>query len=285
MVASPSSERQAVGRGVTTTEFNAVWESIQENPHILEACFPAELSDAQREGMYRMIGGLANNSAVISSVRARISAAELLSLESASLTSEGSESNQQMSPSLLWEQLKQKFPCVICQDLQAAPTILSCSHSFCGACLDELLCSCKCLDDMDTEETETGTWGVGTGGGGRTGLGHTGTKQPSVMHECPSCKQEIHTYTYERLLCADLLRMVDNVPDCEAKQLWKERRALFLHRGNYVGTQAGLKYGPRGAEGVEEEDGGDDVWETLSWVVPALTFAVLALISIVRALK
>jgi hypothetical protein len=33
--------------------------------------------------------------------------------------------------------LKLKYPCVICQDVQAAPAVLSCTHSYCGACITD----------------------------------------------------------------------------------------------------------------------------------------------------
>ncbi len=38
--------------------------------------------------------------------------------------------------SQMWDELRIDFPCVLCQDVLAAPALLSCSHTFCGDCAE-----------------------------------------------------------------------------------------------------------------------------------------------------
>lgn len=180
------------------------------------------------------------------------------------------------SPTVHWEMLKDKYPCAICQDLLAAPSILNCSHSFCGSCLTDMIESCVLTntdgdDDAELDELQ---------------------QSCEIAYRCPQCKEEITNTTFERLLDSDIQRLVDAVPDCEAKKHWKERRGKFLKsqigkRG--AGKSAGAagsrrrNWGPhsRYRSAAEEED--EEFWETVKeYAIPILGFAVLALICVCR---
>jgi hypothetical protein len=96
-----------------------------------------------------------------------------------------------------WELLKEKYPCVICQDVLSAPHLLNCSHTFCFDCVTEYM-----------------TRAV--------------SKDAEVSHCCPSCNDEIKTWTYERLLDDDICQRVNNVSIADAERSdWRERREKF----------------------------------------------------------
>lgn len=95
-----------------------------------------------------------------------------------------------------WQELKDKYRCVICQDVLACPTILGpCSHTFCFECLDGYLKSCVSL--------------------------HPGV---DVEKRCPMCRTEITHQTFESLLHRDIEVAVSSIPDEEDRKTeWVDR--------------------------------------------------------------
>jgi hypothetical protein len=95
-----------------------------------------------------------------------------------------------------WQELKDKYRCVICQDVLACPTILGpCSHTFCFECIDDYITSCVSL--------------------------HPGV---DVDKRCPTCRTEITHQTFEALLHRDIEVAVSSIPDEEVRKTeWVDR--------------------------------------------------------------
>lgn len=100
-------------------------------------------------------------------------------------------------PNLMWNELVNDHKCIICSDLLACPVILGCSHSFCGSCVTEM---------REAWETD--------------GL--------DMVYTCPTCRHEIETETFERVLDDIIIQKVDQIPECEPKRDWVKRRENYL---------------------------------------------------------
>ena len=100
-------------------------------------------------------------------------------------------------PISMWNELVNDHKCIICSDLLACPVILGCSHSFCGSCVTEM---------REAWETD--------------GL--------DMVYTCPTCRNEIETEIYERVLDNIIIQKVDQIPDCEPKKDWVKRRECYL---------------------------------------------------------
>jgi hypothetical protein len=98
---------------------------------------------------------------------------------------------------LLWQSLINDHKCTICCDVLASPVILSCSHSFCGICL---------VRDMDFYESQ----------------------DADVTLTCPFCREEIDSEpTFERTLNEVIVKKVNLVRNCEAKDDWNARKIHY----------------------------------------------------------
>lgn len=154
-------------------------------------------------------------------------------------------------PALTWEQLALRYSCSICQDVLAAPTILNCSHNFCGSCLEDWKSSCIAQEENSVE----------------------------VVQTCPMCKTEVECCIFERAFDAEICQAVDNVSDSESKSEWKSRRASYLE---FRKKMECLKI-QRNEPEEEEGESNDEIWETLkAWAVPVITLAVLYLVVVCR---
>jgi hypothetical protein len=191
-----SSELHAV---ITPSEIGAAIETVREHPALLRSCLPHKVSDATMNKVLRYL----DDQNVVQSMRSKIAQLEAKSVLKEKLCPVCPDQFS-LSLDLSWEQLKDKYPCVICQDVLAAPVVLNCTHSFCGACCSDLMESIAPADSSAAEH---------------------------VSHRCPSCKTEIESLTFERNLDENLLLLVKAVPDCEAKVMWMERRAAYLSHG------------------------------------------------------
>ena len=154
-------------------------------------------------------------------------------------------------PVLSWEDLAQRYGCTICQDVLAAPTILNCSHNFCGSCLEDWRNSCVATDD-----------------------------NVEVVQTCPMCKCEVECCIFERAFDAEICQAVEPLPDSEAKVEWSTRRSSYLEHRKRVES---IKSSRQDEEEETEEEAFDEVWETLkALAVPVITLAVLYLIVVCR---
>ncbi len=96
-----------------------------------------------------------------------------------------------------WRQLQDQFPCPICQDVLAGPILVSrCGHNFCGICIQNHFESCSVVDK---------------------------NSDIAVAHNCPVCRQEIESTTFEITLNEYIKSRVDSIPYCEQKLDWEER--------------------------------------------------------------
>ena len=99
--------------------------------------------------------------------------------------------------SLRWNELVNDHKCIICSDLLACPVILGCSHSFCGSCVTEM------REAWETDGCD-------------------------MVYTCPTCRNEIETEIFERVLDDIIIQKVDQIPDCEPKKDWMKRRERYL---------------------------------------------------------
>ncbi|KAJ1388328.1 hypothetical protein B484DRAFT_409658 [Ochromonadaceae sp. CCMP2298] len=209
---------------------------LHEHPDFLQSCFQQSLSQAQ-------IGQLAQFMGPEMRLSMQTKVEKYLKIQHAGIP--GIPPWQYDAEVDSWEQLKQKYPCVICQDVLAGPVVLNCSHSFCGACCSDMIAAVAPADSCAVEH---------------------------VSHRCPSCKTEIESVTFERMLDANLLRMVEALPDCEAKIYWKLRRA----------AQLADKEGFPRRRAVDDEE--EEEWDE-DWATPYIVFAIIALVAVYRHSK
>lgn len=93
-----------------------------------------------------------------------------------------------------WEHIYDEFPCAICMDVLAAPVLLTpCSHTFCGACIQQL--------------------------------------HRAGSSSCPQCKTHFNFATdvhFVRLLDNCILKLVQGT-DSPSKAEWAKHREAFRH--------------------------------------------------------
>jgi hypothetical protein len=167
------------------------------------------------------------------------------------------ESSHTLSPltSREWEELREFYPCAICQDVLAVPFILSCTHSFCSSCLYEYL---HYEDDQESDDED------------------------QAISFCPTCREEItQKPLYERALAGPLDNHVAMLPDCEGKRHWKQRQDWHIKREQQKDQDLLRSRGKKDHNCNRAPDEGDQ--ENYSgWVLSILAFAVLALIVLMR---
>lgn len=287
--------------GVTGSEFNCALTALKEHPDLIYDLMPSNLlSSEQIETLCGAMHDVLSNHRVVSSVKAKLLKHYPQSLSSMignndmnahnryfdhdnvkgsddddDLTNTRSETSStyafnhyatatnHLSPSEQWIQLVSDHPCAICQDVLAKPTILSCSHSFCGICLHDLITSCSevssTLHDIDEMISNM-----------------------ILVKRCPTCNEEIcRAGTYERTLDNAISVRASAIPSCEGKTQWMERRAahdVLLSRRQKLMTSSTASGGGRADD--DDRDGGD-AWD-LAWVLIPLTMVIVVLIAIFR---
>jgi hypothetical protein len=140
-----------------------------------------------------------------------------------------------------WDLLKDKYPCCICVDVLAAPTLLSCSHSFCGQCFEDHRNRCVPCDGNNLD-MQTSSFSY---------------DNVDVVVECPTCRQTVLHTSFERTLDGAIEEAVRAAPDCEYKELWKERQKSFkdLLSARLKSAQRSISNRPsRGVRESGEED-------------------------------
>jgi len=288
--------------GVTGSEFNCALTALKEHPDLIYDLMPSNLlSSEQTEKLCSAMHDVLSNHRVVSSVKAKLLKYDPHSLSSMignndmnahnhrhldddnvkgsddddDLTNTRSEisstyafnqyatATYHLSPSEQWNQLVSDHPCAICQDVLAKPTILSCSHSFCGICLHDLITSCSEVSSTPHDIDEM-------------------ISNMTVVKKCPTCNEEIcRAGTYERTLDDAITVRASVIPSCEGKTQWMERRAAHnvpsrrRHKLMTSSTASG------GGRADDDRDGGGDAWD-LAWVLGPLTMVIIILIAIFR---
>jgi len=289
--------------GVTGSEFNCALTALKEHPDLIYDLMPSNLlSSEQTEKLCSAMHDVLSNHRVVSSVKAKLLKYDPHSLSSMignndmnthnhrhldhdnvkgsdddddDLTNTHSEfsstyafnqyatGTNHLSPSEQWNQLVSDHPCAICQDVLAKPTILSCSHSFCGICLHDLITSCSEVSSTPHDIDEM-------------------ISNMTVVKKCPTCNEEIcRAGTYERTLDDAITVRASAIPSCEGKTQWMERRAAHnvpsrrRHKLMTSSTASG------GGRADDDRDGGGDAWD-LAWVLGPLTIVIIILIAIFR---
>jgi len=292
--------------GVTGSEFNCALTTLKENPDLIYDLMPTNFMNAeQTKKLCSAMQDVLSNPRVISTVKSKLLKYDPQSFSNMvgndyhlndfhqdhvkgndddNLTNSRSETSSsyafhhnatnQLSPSEQWDQLASDHPCAICQDVLAKPTILSCSHSFCGNCLHDLITSCS-----EVHST-----------GGRMNNNNSTLhdidemiSNMSVVKRCPTCNEEIcRGGTYERTLDDAITVRASAIPICEGKNQWMERR--LAHNVPAVSRRQKQK-----SSSTHDTDGGENgndndlfYWD---WVIPALSVVMIALIAIFKSYK
>ena len=173
-----------------------------------------------------------------------------------------------LSPSEQWNQLASDHPCAICQDVLAKPTILSCSHSFCGICLHDLMTSCSEVSSSSLHDIDELIYSM------------------SVVKRCPTCNEEIcRAGTYERTLDDAITVRASTIPSCEGKTNWMERKEAHkvpASRSKKLNTMMSSTDNGGDSDADGDDRGEEDTWAS-AWVIPALTVVIIVLIAIFRS--
>ena len=104
-----------------------------------------------------------------------------------------------------WDEITSRFKCGICIDVLAAPVILSCSHNFCGDCLQTHLCHSEVYTD-------------------------------EITSLCPECRTEfnpsqiIFERALDELIQSEVESFKKSSPFSESAAEWEIRRANYLNR-------------------------------------------------------
>jgi hypothetical protein len=98
-----------------------------------------------------------------------------------------------------WQVLREKYKCLICLDVLAAPHLISCGHSFCGVCI------AAHVKNVEEEEFD-------------------------MQACCPTCREEINKQTLERHYDATIADDVRKLPNSIEKQTWTKRREMCLRK-------------------------------------------------------
>lgn len=255
------------------SEVDGALETIAARPAILDHLVPRQVySDPEKlDHLLRAVRSIVSDPALINATRLRIQAhagEEDTATRADDLDDNNNNDEEPISPSdplplalKQWEEIREKYPCVICQDVLSAPCILNCSHSFCGRCINEMMGACQPVE------------------GESSGV--------SVVYECPCCKTEITNFTFERILDEDISKHVENVADCAPKEAWTERRefsAMQMKKAQARRNREQRNMDDRGEDERGDVDEEGEPWRELvaDWG-PPLTFLVLVLIVVCRS--
>lgn len=269
-----TNEQTMLTFGVTGSEFDCAIASIQEHPDILFDILPS-MNLKRRNQLSNVLDNILNNPQIISTVKSKINGnhtnENLLDTSNDKIESFTNDDDAEMTNnSKQWELLKNEHPCVICQDLLAKPTILQCSHSFCGSCLDELFTTSYTISPSSTSFIESSQ----QDGGIDVFENHN-----HIIYQCPTCKQDIlQQGIYERTLDDVIYTKAQLIKNCPEKTYWIERR-----NAHAISKQNNMHRKSNDNNQNTNEDGDDDSWESIqNWAIPAIAFVIITLIAICR---
>lgn len=245
--------------GATEPEMTMALEIIKERPDVLVDFLPGDRASASRH-VARLFEDCDFMNVVDSKLRVeneKFKAAGKIA---------GSFHADLDDATIKWERLISLYKCTVCQDVLAMPHAVNCSHSFCGSCLHALRTRCQPCDEASKN---------------------------TVIVDCPTCREEICHASFERTLDESILKLVDNIPDCVMKTDYLQRRADFqkvqdaaqekdkLHSAPHPPRRAATHASANAGEEEVDED-----WELFKqYIVPALMFATMVVVAVLRARK
>lgn len=117
---------------ISESECSAAMDTLTQRPDILLDVLPPELVRSHPIDALKLVQSVMGRADVVALARHNLAKhnKKVMASEDLKLTASPTEVN----PSHMWQQLYDKFPCVLCQDVLAAPTLMDCGHSLCGCC-------------------------------------------------------------------------------------------------------------------------------------------------------
>jgi hypothetical protein len=235
---------------ISAEEIEVSLKSIFSRTDLLEKFLPTNSQDtspALLNSLYDAAKAVLSDSALTESLRLQLNLSG-----SESITSSELESSS-LDPCSLWEGLKARYQCVICQDVLACPTIVGhCSHTFCYECIENYIQSCISLDSEVT-----------------------------VMKKCPICRSTIVHKTYEPLLHHEIEMAVVSVPGHEnQKKDWAARceRYFEMKRRQQLKESSVISRCNNGSDPSVNDDNSE------MKIALAIAAAALVLILVVRSM-
>lgn len=245
--------------GASESEMTMSLEIIKERPDVLNEFLPFDTT-ANPSLAQRYVNRIVQDQDLMACVAAKLKAES----ERITLAKLGAAQGD-MGATMQWEQVRNLYPCALCQDVLAMPCITNCTHSFCGICLYELRTRCEPCGKMSKND---------------------------VTADCPTCRNEITHSAYERIFDDSIVTVVNKIPDCPEKTDWYQRRMDYQKAQDADQNAARPASSNRrratsyDAAGSTDEDAFDEDWESFKrYIVPALTFAAMVIIAVIRARK
>jgi hypothetical protein len=205
-------------------------EVVRENPGMVMGCLPQTMRDSHMSGS---IPDLMKDPRFVAHIHG--SFARHVAIKGPEKRDTLSAAEEQLTADALWRILCAEFFCSCCQDVLAAPVVLKCTHSFCGSCITECYNRCVQCDELP-------------------GLN-------CVVCQCPECRAPVQgqEWAYERAYDDVIMKRVSEVPNCQMKTDYLERRNGFLESEKArkaADAQAKSKPLPRSIERMFSTDGG-----------------------------
>jgi len=138
-------DRDAEGE-VSGPEIEAALDTIVETPDMLLTFLPSELVKAHPTDALKLVQAVLNRPDVIALAKSNL-AKRNKRIAAPDDSKEFVASTAEVSASQMWQQLRNRYPCVLCQDVLAAPTLMDCTHTLCGSCSEVQRCKCIVLVD------------------------------------------------------------------------------------------------------------------------------------------
>ena len=167
--------------------------------------------------------------------------------------------------------------CSICQDVKAAPVVLSCEHNFCFACIEAHKNSC----------TEDSTFQYPQSRNACNPL-----EEDIVVHKCPNCKTEItHDGLYERDLDETICQLVGRIGDTdpvtgedlsERKEAYHQRREIHQEAMRNKRQQQQKQKRQQAEPGEQNAEDSESSIPECDWYLPIVMFAIVAIIVLLR---
>ena len=125
---------------VSEPEIAAALDTIVDTPDVLLTFLPPELVRSHPTDALKLVQSMLSRPDVISSAKRNL--AKRNSIAASDDSKPSAAPAAEFSASQLWQQLCNKYPCVLCQDVLAAPTLMDCTHTLCGSCSEVLQSPC-----------------------------------------------------------------------------------------------------------------------------------------------
>lgn len=213
---APSMLKKAVATAqLNKNDIHIAMNNIFARPDLLERFVPPHVN---RREMYRAVESLLTDQLLLEDVcsnlhtaRTGVSDSEVCTDEWEQIQDEDTDEpifqtgnmGRDMHRANIWDSLCLSHGCSICHDVLACPVVTNCSHTFCGACLDAQMTK-VCENDASS---------------------------PSVAHHCPTCKKEIGSPIFERMLHRDICGKIASTGLCAddnpAMAEWKKRCEVY----------------------------------------------------------